>query len=155
MAAEAYEKGEFMRTSRRKLAVIAAGIAVLAFAGAAFAYFTNAGSGAGTATVGTSSEIELSSVSVDSLYPGGPDVGVTVYIHNPGAGNQNVNDISGVVEDNGACLGSWFEVDTIDYNTDVDPGDTRTSGTVVRMLDSGTNQDACKDATMDITWSSN
>jgi len=155
MPADGYEKGEFMRTSRKKLAVIAAGIAVLAFAGAAFAYFTNAGSGSGTASVGTSSEIELSSDLVGTLYPGGPDVPVTVNIHNPGAGNQFVADISGVVEDNGSCLGSWFEVDTINYNTNLDPDASDTADTVVRMLDSGGNQDDCKNLTMDITWSSN
>jgi len=144
-----------MRTSRKKLAVIAAGIAVLAFAGAAFAYFTNSGSGSGQATVGSSSEIQLSSDTVGDLYPGGADVPVTVDITNPGSGNQYVADISGVVEDNGACLGSWFEVDTIHYNTDLNPGASDSAVTAVRMNDSGTNQDACQGLTMDITWSSN
>jgi hypothetical protein len=163
-AAVHLEKGEVMRTSRKKLAAIAGGLAVLAFAGAAFAYFTNSGSGDGTADVGTSSEIELSSPLVGDLYPDGDDVPVTVTIHNPGSGTQYVGTVSGVVEtDDGGtpsdasddCLGSWFEVDDIDYDGELAAGASDTADTNVRMLNVHSSQDACQDLTLDITWSSN
>jgi hypothetical protein len=144
-----------MRTSRKKLAVIAGTLSVLAIAGAAFAYFTASGSGTGTATVGSSSAIQLSSDTVGDLYPGGADVAVTVDINNPGNGNQYVDDISGSVADNGDCLGSWFVVDTIDYNTNLDAGESDSSATAVRMTDTGTNQDVCQGLSMTINWSSN
>ena len=144
-----------MRTTRKKLAAIAGGLAVLAFAGAAFAYFTNVGSGDGSATVGTSEEIELSGDVGDLLYPGGPDASVTVAIHNPGEGTQYVGTISGVVEDNGDCDGAWFEVDDIEYNASLDADGSDTADTAVRFVDNDDNQDACKDALMAITWSSN
>lgn len=152
-----------MRTTRKKLAVIAGGLAVIAFAGAAFAYFTNSGSGTGSASVGSSSEIELSSPLVGDLYPDGADVPVTVTIDNPGSGAQYVDTVSGVVEtdDNGTpapaddCLGSWFEVDDIVYQDTIAAGGSDTAGTNVRMNDSGSNQDACQGDTLTITWSSN
>jgi hypothetical protein len=131
-----------------------AGVAVIA-AVAGYAYFTASGSGTGTASVGSSSNIQLSSALVGTLYPGGADVPVTVNITNPGSGQQYVDDISGTVADNAGCLGAWFVVDTINYNTNLAPGAATTAGTNVRMLDSGTNQDVCQGKTMTINWSSN
>ncbi|MGA2284874.1 MAG: hypothetical protein ABSG55_01215 [Dehalococcoidia bacterium] len=136
-------------------AAIAAGAAI-----AAFAFFTNNGAGNGTAKVGTSSDIVLSGGPADLLYPAGADVDVTVTIDNSaGGGAQLVGTISGTVEDQvvglDTCLGSWFEVDSIDYNTTVAPGATVTAPTKMRMVDSGTNQDVCKGLTMVIDWSSN
>ena len=160
-----------IRIKHKKLAVLGAALAVVAIAGAAFAYFTNNGTGAGTASVGTSSTIELSSPLVGDLYPDGPDVAVTVTIHNPGAGSQHVGTVSGVVNTNNNgtpavpgddCLGSWFQVDPVIYNATLTADDNAAGGTdedtadtVVRMVDNGASQDACKLKTMSITWSSN
>jgi hypothetical protein len=135
------------------LGLIAA-VAALASVGA-YAYFTAAGSGSGQVTVGTSTAIAITSDLNGDLYPDGPDVLVDVHVENPGAGNQYVDDISGTVADNGACLGSWFEVDTIDYNTNVLAGATNDTSTNVRMVDSGTSQDACQGDTLTINWVSN
>ena len=144
----------------KKLLVALAAIAVLAMAAVgAYAYFTSTGSGAGTATVGSSSDIQLSSPLVGDLYPDGVDVPVTVTLHNPGAGTEYVGTISGVVEDQAGCLGSWFQIDDIVYNASLTrngtAGDTDTAGTNVRMIDNGGDQDACQGLTLDITWSSN
>jgi hypothetical protein len=144
------------------LGVIAA-VAAMASVGA-YAYFTAAGSGSGQVDVGTSSAIVITSDLNGDLYPAGPDVLVDVHVNNPGAGNQFVADISGSVatDDNGTvgdtsddCLGSWFEVDTINYNTNVLAGATNDTSTDVRMLDSGTNQDACQGDQLTINWVSN
>jgi hypothetical protein len=140
---------------RKRTLVALSVVAVLAVAGAAFAYFTASGSGSGTAGIGSSSNLELSSTAVSGLYPGGADVPVTVSIHNPGTGNQYVGTVSGTVADNGSCQGSWFVVDSVNHNADLTHGATVTEDTNVRMLDSGTNQDACQGKTMTINWSSN
>jgi hypothetical protein len=151
-------------TSKKGIALLATMIAAIAAAVGAYAYFTNSGSGTGTASVGTSSHIDLSSDPVSTLYPGGADVPVTVDISNPGSGAQYVGTISGSVDtydptplSNSAddCLGSWFEVDDITYNNTLAAGGSDSADTNVRMLDSGTNQDACKNATVTIEWSSN
>jgi len=160
-----------IKIKRKKLTLAVSAVAVVALAGAAFAYFTNSGTGAGSASVGTSSTIELSSSLVGTLYPGGADVPVTVHVHNPGSGSQYVGTISGVVNtnDNGTpsdssddCLGSWFQVDSKNFNSTLTADDGAAGGTdegsqltAVRMLDSGTNQNACKGKTVSITWSSN
>jgi hypothetical protein len=141
---------------RKKLVLIAAGAVVAAVAAfAAYAYFSSTGSGTGSASVGASSTIQLSSPAVGTLYPGGPAVPVTVSIHNPGSGNEFVGTISGTVADNTGCLGSWFTVDPITYDTSVVAGDTATASTNVRMVESNTNQDACQSKTVTINWSSN
>lgn len=146
-----------MRFPKKKAGVallaILAVAAVAAFG--AYAYFSSTGTGTGSAAVGSSSTIQLSGSPVASLYPGGADAPVTVSIHNPGGGNQQVNTVSGSVATNGGCLGSWFAVDSVAYNGVVAAGATVTTGTNVRMLESNTNQDACQGKTMTINWSSN
>jgi hypothetical protein len=144
---------KFLRT--RYLAPLAL-VAVLACAVSAWAYFSSTGAGTGTATVGSSSQVALSSDAVNGLYPGGADVPVTVHVHNPGSGAEFVGTITGTVADNGNCLGSWFTVDPITYNADVAAGqDGADAVTAVRMADSGTPQDACQGVDMTINWSSN
>jgi hypothetical protein len=133
---------------------VIAAVAALASVGA-YAYFTAAGSGSGQVDVGSASGITIASDLNGDLYPAGPDVLVDVHVTNPGAGNQYVNDISGAVATQGGCLGSWFVVDPIDYNTNVLAGATNDTSTNVRMLDSGTNQDACQGLTLTINWVSN
>jgi hypothetical protein len=144
-----------LRQGTRAWALLAvAAIAGVTAAVGAYAYFTNSGSGSGTATVGTSSGITLSGSPAQLLYPGGADRSVTVTITNPGSGAQYVGTVSGTVADNGGCDGDWFEVDPVLVGATLAPGASTTRSTVVRMLDSGTNQDACKNASMTITWSS-
>jgi hypothetical protein len=142
-------------TTKKGAALLAALVVVAASAIGAFAYFTANGSGSGSATVGTSSAIQLSSSPVGTLYPAGADVAVTVNIHNPGSGAQHVGTVSGVVADNAGCLGSWFVVDSATYGETLAAGASDTADTNVRMLDSGSDQDVCQGKTMTINWSSN
>ena len=149
-----------MNPKMKKGVVLLAALAIVAMAAiGAYAYFSSTGTGAGSATVGSSSGIELSSPVVGNLYPGGVDVPVTVTLHNTGAGDEFVDTISGVVEDQAGCDGAWFTVDDVVYGDfltrDTTVGDTDTAATNVRMNESGTNQDACQGLTLDITWSSN
>ncbi|HZT84843.1 MAG TPA: hypothetical protein VE984_05415 [Gaiellaceae bacterium] len=141
--------------SRKGLVLLATLVVAAAAAVGAYAYFTSTGSGSGTASVGMSSNIQLSSPLVGTLYPGGPAVPVTVTIHNPSSGQEYVGTITGTVADNGGCQGSWFTVAPISYNQEVAGGASPTASTTVTMNDSTTNQDACQNATMTINWSSN
>jgi hypothetical protein len=144
--------------TKRRLIVLAVVAVAIGVAGGAFAYFSSTGSGTGSATVGSSSTVQLSSPNVGTLYPGGAAVPVTVTIHNPGSGNEYVGTISGSVANGGTgnnCLGSWFTVAPIVYNTNVAAGASPTASTTVTMNESGTNQDPCQGATLTINWSSN
>ncbi|MCS7007914.1 MAG: hypothetical protein RMM28_11685, partial [Thermoleophilia bacterium] len=60
----------------------------------------------------------------------------------------------GPVAYKGACDGDCFVFDRVPYAHTLAPAASDTVTTAVRMLDSGTNQDACKNLTMTITWSS-
>jgi hypothetical protein len=141
--------------TKKRAVVLAVAALAIGLGASAFAYFSSTGSGTGSATVGSSSAVELSSASVGPLYPGGADVPVTVTIHNPGSGSEYVNHVSGSVADNAGCLGSWFQVDGVDYADTLTAGASDTAQTNVRMLDSGTNQNACQGKTLTINWSSN
>ena len=144
------------RFSKRTWVAIVAVLAIALSAVGAFAYFTTAGSGTGNATVGSATAVVITSDTNGTyLYPGGVDESVDVHVENPGSGQQFVADVSGTVQDNGGCDGSWFEVDTIHLNTNIAPGATEDATTAVRMNDSGSNQDACQNATLTINWTSN
>lgn len=141
-------------TKKRVILVAVAALAI-GLGTSAFAYFTSSGNGSGSATVGSSSAVELSSASVGPLYPGGADVPVTVTIHNPGSGSEYVNHVSGSVADNGLCLGTWFQVDGVDYAKTLAAGGSDTVSTNVRMVNQNVSQDACQGKTLTISWSSN
>lgn len=141
--------------SKKRVIVVAVAALAIGLGTSAFAYFTSTGSGTGTATVGSSSAVQLTSPSVGPLYPGGVDVPVDVTIHNPGSGSEYVNHVSGSVADNGACLGSWFQVDGFDYASTLAGGASTTVQTQVRMLNQNVSQDACQGQSMTVNWSSN
>lgn len=144
-------------------------VASLALAGAAYAYFTSSGTGTGNATVGTSTAFTVSVAAPTGglLYPGsGTDV-MTYTVHNPSAGAQNLSSTSvAVASSNGnitqggtpvsGCLASWFTATNTPpaLPQDLAGGTTSTAGSVaVTMTDSGTSQNACENATPDITVS--
>ena len=143
------------RFSKKAWVVVGIVLAIALSAMGAFAYFTAAGSGSGNASVGSASNVVITSDAVTGLYPGGVDKTVAVHVNNPGSGQQYVNDVSGTVATSGGCDGSWFVVDTIDFNTNIAPGATVNTSTNVRMLDSGTDQNACQGLTLTINWVSN
>src|SRR5262249_41256355 len=126
---------KFFRT-KRGIILLATMVAAAIAAVGGYAYFTSIGSGSGGPTVGTSSNIQITSdTPVAQLYPGGADVPVTIHLSNPGGGNEFVNDVSGTVADNGGCLGSWFQVDTKHYAAVVNHGQSAATTTSIRMLD--------------------
>ena len=142
---------------KQKKGIVALAAVVVVAIGAigAYAYFTSTGSGAGSATVGTSSTVNLSSPLVGTLYPGSGTVPVTVTINNPGTGSQLVGTISGTVTDQAGCLGAWFTVAPIAYNAQVAGGASPTAATTVAMNNLAVNQDPCQGLTMAIAWTSN
>ena len=148
-----------MRKHLSKKRVVLAAIVVVALviaSGVAYAYFTASGAGTGSATVGSSASLTITSDAVSGLYPGGADLTVAVHVANGTGSNEYVNQLSGTVATNGGCLTAWFQVDTKSVTATVNHGATLDTSTKVRMLDSGTDQTAaCAGKTMTINWSSN
>jgi hypothetical protein len=143
-------------TPRRILILVAVTAVAIAVPVGAYAYFSTTGTGSGTAAVGSATAIQLSSAAGDvtgTLYPGGSDATVVVHVLNAGSGSQYVGDITGVVADNGLCLGSWFVVDHVLLAAEVAKGASTTASTKVRMTNTATNQNICQGKTMAITWS--
>jgi len=144
-----------MRLSK-KLAALAVGtIATVAVAGGAYAYWTAGGTGGGTAVAGsTMSVLEISGNPANGIVPGG-SVPVTVSVHNPNSSSSHIDVISATVDANSAdCVDGDFSFDSIPANVRIAGGATLTFDSLVHMADTAANQNACRGATLTLTYSS-
>jgi len=85
---------KFIKSKKGIAALIAAVVAVGAITFGAYAYFTASGSGTGSATVGSASNIVLTGTITGTLYPNGAPASVSVHAANPGSGSQNVGPVT-------------------------------------------------------------
>lgn len=151
--------------SRKSVAVLGA-VALLA-AGAAYAYFTQSGSGSGSAATGTTTPITVNQTSVvTGLYPGEPGVELEGTFTNPNAGAVRVATVTaaiGTIAPVGCAAANYTITDpTYTVNANVPAGTGVGSwgggpggGPVVSMVDTGSNQDVCKNAVVNLTYTSN
>lgn len=140
---------------RKRILVPVVAIAALAVAGIAYAYFTASGTGSGTASVGTDSGVTIDSVSFDStLYPGGSTV-VRFTIAN--SSSDTAAQVGKVVADTSTytdgisglpagCDPSDFSFGDVTVNTQIPAGRSVDETGTLRFADTGSNQDACKNA---------
>lgn len=135
-----------------------------------YAYFTATGSGTGTATVGSASNITISGSTTGNLYPGGPGRTVAITLKNPGAGNQYVTDVSldSITSTDAGCdtslnsSGSAFTfANPVVVGVDLDPDDGSPGGTdettvngTLTMNDTGVSQDDCQGESLTLNFSS-
>jgi hypothetical protein len=151
----------------RKGVLIPAGVlAGLVAAGVAMAYFTSAGSGTGTATVGASSNLTLHGTVAGSLYPGGSST-VNFTVDNPASGSELLNTVhlESVTPDAGHSGCSTvitggnpdFTMADVAANQSFPHGNGQTvtaTGTLA-MHETGVNQNACQGATLTLNLTSN
>jgi hypothetical protein len=167
-----------IRITKTRVA-IAAGL-VLAVIGSvgAWAYFTTTGSGTGTTSAGTSSALTIHATlapraSDHKLYPGGDPADVSFTVDNPSNGHQHVGTITlesvaayatqaAFVADPvnnkiSGCLSTWFSMTPVVDNEDVAPGSgiALTATGTLAMNNVNLSQDACKNAYLVATFSSN
>jgi hypothetical protein len=155
----------FRKNKQRALVALSA-VGVLVAAGAAIAYFTSAGSGTATATVGTSSAVTLKATVTGSLYPGTSSP-VTFTVDNPSSGKQRVGTISleKITPDAGHSSCSTvitggnpdFTMADVAVNKVYGPGNSQavTPTGSLTMNDTGVSQDACQGASLTLTLKSN
>jgi hypothetical protein len=161
-----------MKVLRKRTLVlvgVAAVAAVIAAVGA-YAYFTNAGSGTGSATVGASSAIAITGSTAGALYPDGPARTVSITLHNTGAGAQYVNSTSLVSISGVTCsdtslnsVNSAFTfANPVSVNTTLAADDGSAGGadevTVtgsLQMNDTGVSQDDCQNDSLTLNFTSN
>src|SRR6266545_1357271 len=121
------------RMLKKKTAVVAGGLALtLATAAIAFAYWTNSGSGTGSAASGTNGGITVKQTStIAGLYPGGPAVPLAGNFDNLNTSNVYVHEVTATLGpvDGGSLPGPACSVDDFaltgspaSVNTVVDAG---------------------------------
>ena len=150
--------------SRKRTMLLGSLVAIAAVVGAV-AYFTDSGSGTGKANVGTSSPWTVSfGTTTGTMYPGSGTSTVPYTVTNAGSGNQQLGSTSAtVVSSSGnvtssgvpvaGCLAAWFNAANTppaSLPATVAPGGTKTGSVAVTMIESTTNQDACKNVMPDI-----
>jgi hypothetical protein len=151
-------------TKRKTLAVVGV-IAVLATAGAAFAYWTGGGGGSGSATVGTNGNVTLIATVPAGIAPGtakpvtftaanattSPIFITTVHLVSVVADSDHPGCIVSPSLYGDFSMADVGESHQVPANATVDP--LPTAGSLV-YANTAVNQDACKDATLTLTLSS-
>ena len=167
-------KGHHMNVKRTAAAT---GAALLLVGGgtAAYAYWTTNGSGTGTGSTGTSQAITIAGTALTAVTPGGTNSPVNFTATNPAAGPQQVTSITltGVeafagpgftnpITDGtaaGQCDTSQYTMAVVPVAQNVPGGGATTAitatGTLVMANDTANNQDACKNAVLRLTFTSN
>lgn len=153
----------FRRFARPKIGAIAA-VCVLLTAAGAYAYWTQGGSGTGSAVTGTNEAVTINQTSVIAgLYPGGPAQPISGDFTNGNDGAVHVTSVTvafGSLEGSPAgCSSADFQINnaTATVNADIPAGDPvgSWSGPSIQMLDSGSDQNGCKNATVNLSFTSN
>jgi len=154
----------FGRITRKRALTAIAALVVLAVAGSAFAYFTTSGEGKGTAAAGTSSAVSIAQLgSVTNLQPGGEAQPVSFTITNPLETKQfiskvevEISEVTGLnISTETPCTKADFELTQPNaINQDLPHGETEFphTGASIAMIDSASNQDGCKDATVHLVF---
>ena len=146
---------------KKRVAVVLAVAAMLVAAASAYAYFTSTGSGSGSATVGTSAALTITQTNViTNVLPDSATHTVAYTVDNSAQsfaqnlGKVTVSNIA--TSDPTHCLASWFSandptsaVGTIAANSTY--SSVAATQPSIQMNESGTNQDACKGATLTLT----
>ena len=126
-----------------------AAIAVLAFAGIAYAYFTTGGSGSGTATVGSIGDVTIDDVVITgTLYPDGPAATVDFTINNPTDAPVKVAAVvsDGVTGLTGNCLAEDFTFADVPVGVEIAAGGSWDGSGELSLANTSVNQDDCQDA---------
>jgi hypothetical protein len=150
---------------KKRTALVAVATVVMVAVGAiAFAYWTSSGTGSGSGQTAEGADFTVSSTPATGaeLEPGGGDQSAAFVVTNPSGGVQTLADVTvtvamadgtaWVVGDGDPltigddCSAADFEVDDagVTYGSML-AGATVDGSVAFRMLDSGANQDGCKD----------
>ena len=149
----------------RRTAVVGGTVAALIGGGVAFAYWTSTGTGTGSASTATSQPVTVTQEgSTGGLVPGGPAQPVNFTIKNPASFNQYVSTVTfsissvegGTDSAKDACTANDFTlVQPSAINSDLSNGDHTysPSGASIALKNLATNQDNCKNATVNLAFS--
>lgn len=151
----------------KKRALLVTAVTSLTLVAVAIAFYSTAGSGDGDATTrdGYANNLVVNgSPSTATLVPGGSvSISGTIQNNNPGA--AKVGTITGTVDETPAgCNAAWFFINGIDVpdaddvvaaNSSIPFSATLNMTDAVDGSGNPVDQNACKNAAIDIDWSSN
>jgi hypothetical protein len=156
----------FRKFNRKTVVVI--GSLFLLVVGGAYAYWTSGGSGSGSAATGTTVGITITQTSTPTgLYPGGSPAALAGAFNNTNSGPVYVNDISATISSvtgpnitvPNPCTAADYRLNgfpvSVDAQVAAGTAQGSWSGASVELLNSGTNQDGCKNATVNVSYTSN
>lgn len=152
-----------LKTKRTVLLVV---VAALGIGGAAFAYWTAGGSGTGSGSTasGTSALTANQTTVLTAMYPGDSAQTISGTFNNTNTGPVYVStvtaSIASVTKAVGAPAGTCDATDytlataTMTVNASVPAGSAQGAwtGATIRFNNKGTNQDACKGATVSLSY---
>ncbi len=154
-----------LRGRRRAAAALAALVAVLVAGGAVYAYWTAGGSGSGTATVGTVSDVTVNQTTdLTAMYPGDSPQTISGTFDNGNSGPVYVTTVTASISDvtkaggapAGTCDATDFTVspDTADVNAEIAAGTGvgAWTGIQIQFNNKASNQDACQGATVTLAY---
>ena len=149
---------------RGRFAPLLALVGLLVLAGVALGYWTQGGSGASSASAGTTAPIVVNqTTSVTGLYPGGSAVALAGTFTNSNPGSVNISSLSAAVHPFAShvvdatkpdCTQADFAIGG-SSGANVVPAGTNVgswSGLTVRLVENGLNQDNCKNVTITIDY---
>ena len=152
---------------RARVGPLLAVVVLLAIGGVAWAYWTQGGSGSGTASAGTPSAITVNQTgSPSGLYPGGPAAVLAGTFTNANASPLTISSVTAAVHAFAShtvdatkpdCTQADFAIGGASGGNTVPSGTAvgAWSGLTVRMLDNGLNQDNCKGLAITIDYTAN
>jgi hypothetical protein len=150
-----------MRIFKKKTVAIVAVAAVLILGGVAYAYWTNTGSGTGSATTGDNNSIVVNQTStITGLAPGLPAQTLSGDFDNPNDTAVYITSVTAVVtgtDQGAACDASNYTIaGSAPVAAEIPPGTGvgAWSGLTIQFNNKPTvNQDACKNAVVSISYS--
>jgi hypothetical protein len=152
---------------KRRIAPVAlAMVALVVVAGVAFAYWTAGGSGSGTASADTAANVTINqTTTLTPMYPGDSAQTISGTFNNTNPGPVYVStvtaSIASVTKAGGAPAGTCDATDftlanaTATVNAEIPVGNSQGAwtGPTIKFNNKGTNQDACKGATISLGYS--
>jgi len=153
-----------LKTTKRskKIGALLVVGATLCIGGAAFAYWTQSGTGSGTGATGDTVAVTVNqTTSVTNLHPGGSAITLAGNFDNPNTGPVKIGSVTttGLTVDathaSAGCLAAWYTLGgTATVNAEIAAGNGvgSWSGLTVVLTNPAVNQDACKGATVTISY---
>jgi len=157
-----------MHKFTKKTLAVATAIALLSGGGAAFAYWTTAGAGTGTAATGTTTALVVTQDSAPAgLAPGSAAQPLDFTVSNPGTGAVQINGVTIAFAATAGCVTGDFGFTQPSFTALLIPaggsktftsgagGDVATTGAAINMINTASNQDSCKLASVNVSYTSN